>query len=74
MLEGRNGTNQPLIGIRQWIVEIHAAARDIAQKIAHKFDTNGLILAGEMQHTCNQAGYFIGEVPTQDGGFEANNH
>lgn len=69
MLRGRNGPHMIFISIWQRIVKVHTAASDIAQKITHQFNSYGLILTCEMQHTCNQAGYFIGKVPAKDGRF-----
>ncbi|OYW70076.1 MAG: hypothetical protein B7Z21_00160 [Verrucomicrobiales bacterium 32-60-5] len=62
------------IGVRQRIVKLHPTTGNIAQKITHQFESYRLILTREMQHTCNQAGYFVAEVPAEDGRFEANNH
>ncbi len=74
MLQGRNGIHMVFIGIWKWIVKIHPASGDIAQKITHQFNTYRLILTCEMKHTCNQAWHFVGKVPAEDGRFEANNH
>lgn len=69
MLHGRDGTHVVFIGVWERIVKVHPAAGDIAQKITHQFNSYGLVLACEMKHTCNQAGYFVGKVPAQDGRF-----
>ena len=57
------------IGIWKRIVKVHPAAGNIAQKITHQFNSYGLILTCKVKHTCNQAGYFVGKVPAEDGRF-----
>jgi hypothetical protein len=74
MLDPGDGTGLLFIQFRQRIVEVHPAACDVAQKIAHQLDTHWLRLSRQMQHSGDQTWHFIGEVPTEEGRFEANNH
>ncbi len=67
MLHGRDGIHVVFIGIRKRIMKIHPAAGNITQKITHQLYSYGLILTGEMKHTCNQAGHFVRKVPAEDG-------
>ena len=74
MLDRGDGPGLFFIQFRQRIVEVHPAASDVAQKIAHQLNTHRLRLSSQMQHSGDQTWHFVGEIPTEEGRFEANNH
>ena len=73
-LQGGDGIHAGLVHLRQGIVEVHAASRDVPQEVSDQLDAHGLLLAGEVQHARDQPRHLIREVTAKDRGFETNYH
>lgn len=74
ILQWMHGLDGGLIHLRQGIMEVHAAAGDVAEEISDQLDAHGFTLASEVEHAGDETGYFVREIASEHGGFEAENH